>query len=79
MHMAKLIIMVLVYSFRFSSGSQVFSLSLKPFHFINTQEVYPVVVSCSEICCRDYKLHLFLPSAPYFIALDSFNLIPMYD
>lgn len=79
MHMAKLVIMMLVYSFRFPSGSQVFSLSLNPFHFINTQEVCPVVVSCSKKCRRDYLFHLFLPFAPYFIALDSFNLIPMHE
>jgi hypothetical protein len=78
-HSAKLVIVVFAYSFKFSSGSQVLSLSLKPFHFISTQEVCPDAVSCSKLCHRDCKFHLSPPFAPYFIALDSFNLIPMYD
>ena len=79
MHMAKLVIIVLVYSFRFSSGSQVFSLSLKPFHFISTQEVCRLWSAVAKKCYRDYKFHLFLSFAPCFIALDSFNLIPMHE
>jgi hypothetical protein len=61
MHMTKLVIIVFVYSFKFSSGSQVFSLSLKPFHFISTQEVYPVVVSYSKKTVETINFTFFSP------------------